>query len=275
MKTKNIENRTFSRKTPVFRRITPGSDDAIEEIPRPVVTRIRDIPHDHVIDRHSHRLTQLLFASQGVMSVTTELGVWVVPPQRAVWIPAFVEHEVRARGMVRMRSLYIKPGIFPGLPEECSVVTVSPLLRELILRAIELPALYDETGPDGRMISVIIDQISTLPAAPLHLPVPTHPRLREIVSGFMENPADTRSAAELSAMAGISSRTLTRLFLTETGMSFSQWRQQVRLLEALQRLAGKEPVTSIALDLGYESQSAFITMFKKALGKTPGKYYSD
>ena len=251
----------------------PDDDREIDSVPRAVATRKNIMPHGHITQRHHHRRAQLLYGSGGVMTVETAAGIWVVPPLRAVWIPPLTDHEVSARQAVTVRSLYIDPSRTSGLPADCSVVTVSPLLREMIMRAVELPTLYDEDGADGRFMTVLLDQVRALPETPLHLPVSDHPHVLPIYRGLTENPADTRPLESWAGELGASSRTLTRLFQKEPGMSFRQWRQQVRLLEALTRLAAGAPVTTVAMDLGYDSQSAFIAMFKKALGKTPGKYF--
>lgn len=208
------------------------------------------------------------------MTVTTERGMWVVPPQRAVWVPALVTHQIRATGRLSMRSLYIQPDTAAELPAECCVVAVPPLLRELILYAVTRPRLYEPGSPDERIMAVILDRIRSLPVAPLHLPMPSDQRLRVIAAAMTANPEDARTLADWARTVGASGRTLARLFLAETGMSFRHWRQQVRLLEALRRLAGREPVTTVALDLGYDSPSAFIAMFKRALGTTPGQYFA-
>jgi AraC-like DNA-binding protein len=150
---------------------------------------------------------------------------------------------------------------------------VPPLLRELILRAVDLPALYDEDGPAGRLMQVILDQIDTLEIAALHLPTSAHPRLSPILDALLRYPEDDRALDAWGRQAGASGRTLARLFQRETGMSFRAWRQQARLLAALARLAADEPVTTVALDLGYDSLSAFIAMFRKATGTTPGRYF--
>ncbi len=248
--------------------------DEIEDLPRPIVTLANDYAHGHVIARHRHRRAQLVYASAGVLTVATAAGAWVVPPQRAVWVPALTEHRVRAQGRVSMRSLYIEPDAAPGLPAECCVVTVPPLLRELILAAMEFPRLYALDGPEARVMAVILDQIRAARIAPLHLPMPADARLRSVTEALVAAPGDDRTLAAWAAHAGASGRTLARLFLRETGMTFRQWRRQARLLAALTRLATGEPVTTVALDLGYDSPSAFIAMFRKALGETPGRYFS-
>ncbi|MEK9725299.1 MAG: helix-turn-helix transcriptional regulator [Rhodospirillaceae bacterium] len=249
-------------------------DLGIDRVPRPIASRAREVPDGQGYDRHRHNRAQLLFASRGTMVVTTDHGIWVVPPQRAVWIPAFVDHAVLARSQLSLRSLYFRPDLAPNMPETCAVVTVTPLLRELILAAMTLPVEYDEDGPDGRLVAVLLDRLQTVPATPLHLPMPGDPRLKPIVDGLSTDPADRRSLDQWSRRAGASARTLSRLFVAETGMTFRDWRQQVRLLEALARLGDGQPVTAVAMDLGYDSQSAFIAMFKRALGRTPGKYFA-
>jgi AraC-like DNA-binding protein len=245
----------------------------LEALPRPVVAFAHDYPAGHLITRHRHRRAQLLYAARGVMRVSTDLGIWVVPPQRAVWIPAGIDHEIGCSGVLGMRTLYVDPAL-PGLPDACRVVDVPPLLRELILRAVTLPPLYDLGGPDGRLMQVILDQIETLEQAPLHLPMSRHPRLRPILETLTAHPEDATELDAWGRRLGASGRTLARLFQAETGMSFRAWRQQARLLAALTRLAAGDPVTTVALDLGYESVSAFIAMFRRATGTTPARYFA-
>ncbi len=263
----------FTFKNSPVDRLHPVEDRKFDTVPRPISSGKNEIPSGHTVERHHHMRAQLLYGSKGVMIVETSVGIWVIPPLRAVWIPPKIDHQVSAQGIVTVRSLYLHPAVIFNLPGECCVVTVSPLLREMILKAVEIPTLYNENGADGRFLAVLLDQIEALPETPLHLPVTNHPQLLPIYKRLTEEPADTRSLEKWAQEIGASSRTLTRLFHKETGMSFRQWRQQVRLLEALTRLAAGLSVTNVAMDLGYESQSAFIAMFKKALGKTPGKYF--
>ena len=254
--------------------LDPWPVSEVEAVPRDVVIRAQECPTGYAIASHQHGRHQLVYAHRGVMTVTTATGIWVVPPQRAVWVPAEISHKVVARDPVSMRNVYIRPAAADGLPGGCCVVTVPPLLRELILQAAVLPRLYDEAGPDGRVMAVILDQVRAAPVAPLELPWPAHPRLAPIVRILRENPGDSRGLGDWATVAGASARTLARLFVRETGMTFGQWRQQARLLEALARLATGQPAAVVAFDLGYASQSAFIAMFRKALGKTPGKYFT-
>lgn len=245
----------------------------VGDVPRPVIARATDYPHGHLIPPHWHPRAQLLYATSGIMTVTTARGIFVVPPQRAVWVPARMEHAVRASGPLRMRSLYIEADAPRVLSADCFVVTVTPLLRELIRAATAMPALYPLGGREERVMSLILDEIEALKTAPLHLPEPSDSRLRKIADGLRDDPADNRTLDDWARVVGASVRTVARRFQAETGLSFAQWRQQARLLAALVRLAGDVPVTNVALDLGYESPSAFIAMFKRAFGTTPGRYF--
>ena len=249
------------------------TDAFLDAVGRPIVALAGDYPAGHAITAHRHARAQLVYASSGVMLVTAGAGTWLVPPQRALWLPAGLEHEIRMRGAVRMRTLYVDSDRVDGLPRDCGVVTVSPLLRELILRATEAPDDYDEAGPDGRLMAVILDQLRELPAEPLHLPQPRDRRLLRVTEALRQAPQDPRPLAAWAEVAGASPRTLARLFLSETGMSFRAWRQQARLLQALVCLAEGQAVTELALDLGYDSPSAFIAAFKRAYGVTPARYF--
>jgi AraC-like DNA-binding protein len=266
MQTNNIENKTiFHIDDPVLE---------ITQAPRPIIALARDYADGHTGSFHRHSCSQLVFASSGVMTVTTETGMWVVPPFRAVWVPAYTEHRVAAAGRLSIRTLFIKPDVATSLPASCCVVSVPPLLRELILHAMKLPRLYEPGSADERIMNVILDFIETLEVTPLDLPIPSDARLQKIHRALAHNPSDNRTLDEWGVLVGATARTLARLFRAETGMSFRQWRQQVRILEGLRRLGRNESVTSVALDLGYDSPSAFIAMFRKALGTTPGRYFS-
>lgn len=247
--------------------------DNYRNIPRPIVAVAKEFPSGHLIPQHQHSRSQFLYASSGVMTVKTNRGMWVVPPLRAVWVPANTLHEIEVSGHLSMRTLYIDPTVFSGPSTECCVIAVTPLLRELILYAITLPQLYPEGGEEERLLTVILDQISSVDMASLELPIPADQRLKKIYDLLSETPGDNRTLDEWGKIIGATGRTLARHFRRETGMSFGQWRQQVRILEALRRLGMNEPVTTVAIDLGYDSPSAFISMFKKTLGQTPGRYF--
>jgi len=225
------------------------------------------------IPLHQHPFAQLLYASSGVMTVNTEHGTWVVPPERAVWVPARIGHSIRMTGRVSMRTIYLSSALGPLAGDACCVVSVSPLLRESILRAVGFARPYPEGGSEARLVAVIADEIRAAPTAPLHLPLPRDPRARRVADALRANPGDPRTLRDWAREAGASARTLERLFERETKLQFAAWRQQARLLRGLEQLASGEPVTSVALDLGYETPSAFIAMFRRALGTTPGRYF--
>ncbi len=261
---------TIAKQT---KRISSAPIEEVITVPRPIVALAREFPSGHTVRPHRHAYGQLLYASAGVMSVKTEKGIWVVPPLRAVWIPAHTSHQIEAAGQLSMRTLYIDPELFPGPADDCCLIAVTPLLRELILYAIHLPQLYPLQGSEERLLTVMLDQIRSVSMASLQLPIPEDEGLKRIYRKLSERPGDKRTIEDWACLTGTTGRTLARRFRLETGMSFGQWRQQVRILEALRRLAMNEPVTAVAIELGYDSPSAFISMFKKALGQTPGRYF--
>lgn len=222
---------------------------------------------------HRHSRAHLFYCAEGVFRIVREEAAWMVPPSQAVWIPSHVEHCVHATQPVALLSLFVDASATAGLPKDCRVVHISPLLRELIFRAIEVGNEYDSAGPAARLMRVILDELHALKPAPLSLPLASDKRVRQLCEALLANPADERSLDAWAPRVGASARTLARLFVSETGSTFAEWRRQVRLLEAIDRLGKGQAVTRVALDLGYESPSAFIAMFRRTLGASPGKYF--
>jgi AraC-like DNA-binding protein/quercetin dioxygenase-like cupin family protein len=239
-----------------------------------VATLAYDFASEHVIPQHFHPEDQLIFGSRGVMTVRTKQGIWVVPPLRAVWIPAGTPHSVAILGPVSMRTLYFAPGLVKTGTAKCFVMNVSPLLRELILHACKFPKLKKEEPAHRRVIEMILDQLEAIHSIPLQLPHPSDPRAMRIVQALVAEPGMQKTLAALCADCGASKRTIERLFIAETKMTFSQWRRQLRLLHAMQLLASGEKVTGAAWDAGYRSTSAFIVMFRRQLGQTPTRYFA-
>lgn len=254
-------------------RSTRGID--YQDVPRPVAALCDEYASGFVDPRHSHRRAQLLYATSGVASVTTDHASYVLPPQRALWIPGGVAHEVSCRGQLSLRTLYVDERVRSDLPDSCRVFEVSDLLRELILSAIRMPIEYDENGRDGRVMALILDEIASAPSVPLQVAMPQDPRLLRICRAILEDPAHSDTLDDWARVAGMGRRTFTRMFRREAHMSFATWRQHVRLMEAMSRLATGEPVTSVALDVGYNSPSAFTAMFRKAFGAAPTRYISE
>lgn len=239
-------------------------------VPRPVVALSDEYPARFVDPLHHHDRAQLLYAASGVMSVVTSRASFVIPPQRAIWVPAGVDHEVTCRSPVSVRTLYVDPG--NDLPTDCRVIEVSELLRALILEAMSMPREYDTEGRDGRIVALIVDSIKAPAANRLGAPMPADPRLRRVCQALLLDPTRDDSLDDWAAAACMSRRTFTRSFRDETGMSLAAWRQHVRLLEALARLACGQPITTIAFDVGYESPSAFTAVFQRTFGVPPSRY---
>jgi len=246
---------------------------AIDSSAQGMICLPTDYAADARIERHAHRKHQLVYAVQGVMVVQTEAGQWVVPPTRGIWMPAGTQHWIRCIGAVQMRSLFVKPGVARALPAKLQVVGISALLRELIKAAAAFERPYTPNSREARLMRLIVDELRTLPVLPLHLPQPADRRLREICEHLQHNPDDNATLEDWTERLAVTTKTIQRLFAKETGMTFGQWRQQSRLLCALERLAMGDKVVDIALQLGYESPSAFATMFKRHFGRTPSQFF--
>ena len=223
--------------------------------------------------RHSHPAAQLIYAISGVACVTTDAGTWVVPPNRAVWVPAGLQHATRSYGPIKFRAIFVAPGSDAQLPSQCRVVEVSPLLRELIRRLAELPHDQRSGRFAERIAYLLLDELSFLPMQPLDLPMPTNARLARLCAEFQANPDHDLSLKTAASRIGASRSTLMRQFRQETGMSFGRWCQQARILNALGLLAEGRSVLNVALDCGYQSPSAFTAVFRRTLGKTPRDYF--
>jgi len=221
---------------------------------------------------HDHPRGQLIYASSGVMRVICRGDIWVVPPSQAVWVPPGIDHEVYFPGDVALRNLFVDPSATTGLPEQCTVVKVSSLLRELILKAVRVGDNYAPETAEFRLMQVILDELRQAEPTPLHLPMARDGRLLRVMDALLKNPGDGRSLGDWADTAGASPRTLARLFVRETGLTFGVWRKRLLLQEAIDRLGRGDNVTRIAYDLGYQSLSAFIEMFRQSLGTSPGQY---
>ncbi|MFY2561727.1 AraC family transcriptional regulator [Corallococcus terminator] len=221
---------------------------------------------------HSHRESQLMYQVRGELICEASNALWIVPPQSALWVPASVTHRIRARAPLEGYTVFVEPGAAPNLPLECCAVSVTPLLRELLLRLATRPALYDLEGPDARLVSVLLDELATVSIEKHRLPMPSDSRLRRLVDAMTAEPANRATTKTWAKRIGIGERTLNRLLVEETGLSFGRWRQQLHIILAIQKLSRGAAVQSVALDLGYESASSFVTMFRKALGTSPARY---
>lgn len=257
-------------------RIAGPELEGIDPAAHPIVALAQQYRHGAVVAPHRHRRAQLLFAVTGTMRVTTPDGAWIVPPLRAVWIPPGIEHGWLVSGTVSLRTLFIVPGAAPFMPaEHCRVVEVSTLLRALILAAQE-EAMEDWRNRRTILIrDLILDELSRAAEVPLRLPLPRNPRLLPLCRALLADPGCPDTLEDWAGRTGASGKTLARLFLRETGLSFGQWRQQARLAEAVARLSLGEPVAAVARAVGYDGASAFTAMFRRVLGRSPRGYFTE
>ncbi|MET8544992.1 helix-turn-helix transcriptional regulator [Kitasatospora sp. NPDC004799] len=231
-------------------------------------TRAQRLPSGGAIDAHRHDDHQIAYAARGVLGITTDAGSWVASGNRALWIPAGTVHAHHAHGDLELHLVGLPAADDPLGLDRPTVLAVGPLLRELIVAYTRAPRL---DGPErARLRAVLLDQLRASPQAPLHLPTPTAPLLRALCALLEADPADGRTLAELGRAVGASDRTLSRLFRADLGLTFPQWRTQLRLHRALVLLAEGLPVTTVAHRCGWASASAFIDVFRRTFGHTPG-----
>lgn len=242
-----------------------------QDLRQPIVVMAKSFADGFSIPMHEHERDQLLYAISGVMRLRTQQNAWIVPPDGAAYIPAGLAHSVSMHGNVDMRTLYIDPLVVRTRPQGLNVVTVSDLLKQLILALGEEPVAY---GPDSRgsLIAQLIErEIHLAQALSLHVPLPRDTRLQKLCAELLADPSDRRTLDGWSEIAGASARTLARLFERDLGMSFIQWRQRVRIQSALEALSQGAPVSVVAKQHGYRSPSAFSAAFAKAMGHAPSR----
>lgn len=231
---------------------------------------VRSLASNHAsgetIERHSHDWHQLIYAAAGVITVWTERGSWIAPPSWGVWVPAGIGHAIRFAGESELRTLYVRPGWAEALPDQCSAVTVSPLLRELILRAVRITMLDRRDPVEAALATLLVEEFRRSHAPPFELPQPHSPALRRAAGG-------AGPTALLAAGIGMGKRTLERHFRAETGMSPARWRRHKALLGAVEALAAGAPVKAVAAAAGYRGASAFIAAFRRQFGVTPSRYF--
>lgn len=262
--TMNIENLTT---------LQPMDYGFVVDPARPILSLHYYAEGPHRIAGHTHPRAQILFPLDGVYRVNTPISNWVVPPTQAIWIPPHIHHEVFSNSSMNSLILFVDETYARPLPHECMVINVSPLLYDLFCKAVEFGNEYSPGDKKSRFFLVLLDELNEMQPAPLKLPMPRDKRLRYIIEILLNNPGDNRSLFELSREAGASERTVARIFIKETGFTYANWRKQHLLLEAIERLGQGQSVSDVALDLGYKSSSAFIAMFRRSLGVSPGHYF--
>ncbi|WP_223441617.1 AraC family transcriptional regulator [Pseudomonas sp. BF-R-19] len=247
----------------------------VDSFSRPVVALSASmVSKDWEQASHQHRKAQLLYSVRGILNCEIEDGVWIVPPQCAVWIPGGLSHATRGSGETECYCLFVEPDAAPDLPRGCCTIGVSPLLRELLLKAAGFSGNAVTCAREERLIATLLDELSAAPVQDLHLPMPRDTRLRRLAEMLLADPAVKISVHDWATRIGMSERSMSRLLLQEIGMSFGRWRRQLHVILSLQRMTKGESVQTVALELGYEGPSGFITMFRKTVGKPPVQYLS-
>ena len=257
---------------PGFNRLTPQRLEEIERSEGPVLAIASEYPDGYSVQPHRHRRAQLLYARTGVVMVLTDEGRWMVPPDHALWLPAGTVHAVEMLGRVVMNSVYVIPEAIGGLPTHVRVVGLTELMQSLIAEAVMRPAGQMPSRRDELVMALTLEEIPLLPAKPLGLPFPAEARLANLCRKFVAAPNPHLTIDDWAEELAMSRRAFTRAFREATGLSLSVWRQQACLFTAVPRLAAGEAVTSVALDLGYDSVAAFTTMFTRMLGSPPRTY---
>ncbi|WP_058910302.1 AraC family transcriptional regulator [Entomohabitans teleogrylli] len=235
-----------------------------------VAFRVRVTENEQEIPRHQHRKGQLIVALHGGITCEVSQAMWMVPPQYAVWLPGGMPHTNRATAQARLCFLFIEPGAVE-MPEHCCALRISPLVRELILTLADRQQNLNAPAT-RRLVAVLFDELPRQPVEQLQLPVSEHPRIRRMVDFMARHPEQRRTLAEWAKTLAMSERSLARLVEKETGLNYRRWRHQLQLIQALRLLIGGDAVQQVARQLGYESTTAFITMFRNGMGQTPGKY---
>lgn len=253
-----------------WRTRTPSRD--YQTLPRSVVPLSKDYPAMTQIVSHQHEWSQLAYSCSGVMHIETDAGMFVLPPEQALWLPPNVKHQHFCKREVSYRSLHIDAKISKKLGTVVKPLTVDPLLKAMIIELSSWPKDYVETAETDRFIHVLLDRLALAPSNELFMPTIDDRRLLPIIETLNLTPGDKLTIEQWSIKVGASSRTLNRLFNQYYGMGFSRWKQKLRTLKSLELLSANMPITDIAFELGYESSSAFITAFKKQLGCSPKKY---
>lgn len=232
----------------------------------------RDFTDSTILSDQAHDMGQVKLALSGVMVVSSSDGHWVVPPNRALWLAPRVTHKIRMLGKVQLRSVFINSGFLRGLPMKSRTLPVSPLFREIVCAVAAEPSRDESCRRTMLLMELLLEDIARHADSPQRLPTPHDYRLATICTHIQEHLDDTKTLQEWARDLGYDQRTLHRLFVQELGMSFVQWRQQAKLLTAMEWLAEGRQVLGIALDLGYQTQSAFTAMFRRNLGMTPSDF---
>ncbi len=234
-----------------------------------ISTLAYEYPADFHVSVHAHGADQLVYATRGLMEVRAARSLWLIPPEFAVWIPARTPHQIQMRGCVSMRTLYLRQGLVPDLPDRCFVIHVLPLLRELVVEIVRIGQLRSRNRLHRALRDLLASQLQNAPAVPTSVRLPTDNRALAVARDMMENQGYGASLASLCSRAGVSVRTFERIFLRDVGMTFEEWRRQARLMTAIELQVRGCTVKETAYRVGYRQTSNFVEIFRQTLGTTP------
>lgn len=240
--------------------------------PRPITVRAQTIPPKHHFPEHAHAWHQLVYATEGTLTVSADRRTFVVSPDQAVWLPTGVHHSVGTLLGAAFRSLWIANEEGMSLPPEPAVLIVAPLLKALIVEAAAIDGTRDTDGYPDRIAAMILDQLTRAKKLETALPWPKDQRILQLCEALYLDPSDERSADDWAVALHMSSRTLSRRFEAELGMSLRSWKRRLRLFRAIELLGGNRSVTTTAMELGYGSASAFVYAFRTEFGCSPYAY---
>lgn len=239
-----------------------------------VATLACEYPSGFEVPDHAHGSDQLIYAISGVMEVLSGPSVWLIPPHFALWIPARIRHRIRMPGAVSMRTLYLRTGLGARPEQHCAVLHVTPLLRELIVETVRVSQLRARNRYECALRDLLIAHIQTASPIPTFVTLPREARALAVAQAILRNPAESKTMAALCVDAGVSVRTIERVFRDEIGISFESWRSQVRLTKAVELLVAGHSIKEVAHKVGYCQSSAFVEMFRRAFGTTPKVWIS-
>ncbi|WP_370551239.1 helix-turn-helix transcriptional regulator [Glaciimonas sp. PAMC28666] len=249
--------------------------DSVPDQRHPVRMRARDLDAAAVLHAHRHPWGQVTYAPEGTLRVSVGNSTWIVPPLRAIWIPPHVVHEIKTIEKAQLRALYIHTSVTPFKGDRCIVLEVSSLLRELIAAlTVTATATEEENARESLITQLILNELVNAETQAIRVALPTEKRLVTLCKALLDDPGSALTLGEWAQRVGASERTLARLFERDLGVTFGRWRQQIRLAHAAPMISRGMPLSLVAAELGYASQSAFSAMFKKTFGESPSTFFT-
>lgn len=234
-----------------------------------IATLAYEYPSGFLVPEHAHGSSQFIYATRGVMEVHSDQSVWLIPPSFALWVPAHTHHRIRMPTAVSMRTLYIRPGLVKRAEPRCAVLSVSPLLRELILETVRIGQLRLRNREHCILRDLTTLHIDRATPIPTEIRMPHDSRARNVATRILHSLIESPSLQTLCNEVGVSTRTLQRLFTNDVGIDANSWRQQVRLTRAVELLVSGSSVKQVAFSVGYTQPSAFVASFRRVFGLTP------